>query len=165
MPVHKQPWASQQTKFKLFVAVGNYKGHFSFGVECSKEVTTNICGASTLAKFSNVSVWWGYWENKICKLRIVPCKMTVTGAVCWSTPSLPASSGTRLVSAPMPKKLLLMAGIDGVPHLCQGLLRHPGKLGQGHFWFHFQYTVISLLISGKRQRSSTLGVRNSLTIL
>ncbi|OBS73615.1 hypothetical protein A6R68_15847 [Neotoma lepida] len=75
MPVQKQTRAGQQTRFKAFVAIGDYNGHVGLGVKCSKEVATAIRGAIILANF-------------------------------------PLSLGTGIVSAPVPKKLLMMAGID-----------------------------------------------------
>ncbi|CAH6789148.1 unknown_gene_8343 [Phodopus roborovskii] len=92
MPVQKQTRAGQQTRFKAFVATGDYNGHVGLGVKCSKEVATAIGGAIILAKLSIVPVRRGYWGNKIGKPHTVPC--------------------TGIVSAPVPKKLLMMAGID-----------------------------------------------------
>merc|ERR1712147_508841 len=64
---------------------------------CSKEVATAIRGAIILAKLSIVPVRRGFWGNKIGRPHTVPCKVT---GKCGS------------VSAPVPKKLLQMAGID-----------------------------------------------------
>ncbi|MBZ3871735.1 40S ribosomal protein S2 [Sciurus carolinensis] len=111
MPVQKQTGAGQQTGFKAFVAVGDYNGHVGLGVKCSKEVATAIREAIILAKLSIVPVRRGYWGNKIGSPHTVPCK--VTGR-CGSVlvQFIPAPRGTGIVSAPVPKKLLLMAGID-----------------------------------------------------
>ncbi|KAM6185369.1 small ribosomal subunit protein uS5-like [Rhynchocyon petersi] len=111
VPVQKQTRAGQQTRFKAFVAIGDYNGHVGLGVKCSKEVATAIHGAIVLAKFPIIPVRHGYWGNKIGKPHTVPCK--VTGGcgsvlVCLIT----APRGTGIVSAPVPKKLLLMAQID-----------------------------------------------------
>merc|ERR1711962_1430255 len=38
MPVQKQTRAGQRTRFKAFVAIGDYNGHVGLGVKCSKEV-------------------------------------------------------------------------------------------------------------------------------
>ena len=40
MPVQKQTRAGQRTRFKAFVAIGDYNGHVGLGVKCSKEVST-----------------------------------------------------------------------------------------------------------------------------
>ena len=42
MPVQKQTRAGQRTRFKAFVAIGDYNGHVGLGVKCSKEVATAI---------------------------------------------------------------------------------------------------------------------------
>jgi small subunit ribosomal protein S2e len=43
--VQKQTRAGQQTRFKAFIAIGDYNGHIGLGVKCSKEVATGIRGA------------------------------------------------------------------------------------------------------------------------
>merc|ERR1712044_78963 len=111
MPVQKQTRAGQRTRFKAFVAIGDYNGHVGLGVKCSKEVATAIRGAIILAKLSVVPVRRGYWGNKIGKPHGVPCKVTgKCGSVLVRL--IPAPRGTGIVSAPVPKKLLHMAGID-----------------------------------------------------
>ncbi|KRX61707.1 Elongation factor G, mitochondrial [Trichinella sp. T9] len=118
MPVQKQTRAGQRTRFKAFVAIGDYNGHVGLGVKCSKEVATAIRGAIIAAKLSVIPVRRGYWGNKIGKPHTVPCKVSkmlrsVTGK-CGSVlvRLIPAPKGTGIVSAPVPKKLLQMAGID-----------------------------------------------------
>ncbi len=74
MPVQKQTRAGQRTRFKAFVAIGDFNGHVGLGVKCSKEVATAIRGAIVLAKLSVVPVRRGYWGNKIGKPHTVPCK-------------------------------------------------------------------------------------------
>ncbi|KAG9509589.1 40S ribosomal protein S2 [Fragariocoptes setiger] len=111
MPVQKQTRAGQRTRFKAFVAVGDGNGHVGFGVKCSKEVATAIRGAITLAKLSVIPVRRGYWGNRIGKPHTVPCKVNgKCGSV--SVRLIPAPRGTGIVSAPVPKKLLTMAGIE-----------------------------------------------------
>ena len=75
MPVQKQTRAGQRTRFKAFVAMGDYSGHVGLGVKCSKEVATAIRGAITLAKLSIIPVRLGYWGNKIGDPHTVPCKV------------------------------------------------------------------------------------------
>ena len=75
MPVQKQTRAGQRTRFKAFVAIGDYNGHVGLGVKCSKEVATAIRGAIILAKLSIVPVRRGFWGNKIGKPHTVPCKV------------------------------------------------------------------------------------------
>ncbi|CAH3162100.1 unnamed protein product, partial [Porites lobata] len=100
MPVQKQTRAGQRTRFKAFVAIGDSNGHVGLGVKCSKEVATAIRGAIILAKLSVIPVRRGYWGNKIGKCGSVRVRL------------IPAPRGTGIVSAPVPKKLLQMAGIE-----------------------------------------------------
>merc|ERR1712044_132447 len=111
MPVQKQTRAGQRTRFKAFVAIGDYNGHVGLGVKCSKEVATAIRGAIILAKLSIVPVRRGFWGNKIGRPHTVPCKVTGKCGSIWVR-LIPAPRGTGIVSAPVPKKLLQMAGIE-----------------------------------------------------
>uniref|UniRef100_A0A8C9HWZ4 Small ribosomal subunit protein uS5 n=1 Tax=Piliocolobus tephrosceles TaxID=591936 RepID=A0A8C9HWZ4_9PRIM len=111
MPAQKQTRAGQRSRFKAFVAIGDYNGHVGLGVKCSKEVATAICGVIILAKLSIVPVRRGYRGNKIGKPDTVPCKVTGRcGSVLVRL--IPAPRGTGILSAPVPKKLLMMVGID-----------------------------------------------------
>uniref|UniRef100_A0A2I3GE03 Small ribosomal subunit protein uS5 n=1 Tax=Nomascus leucogenys TaxID=61853 RepID=A0A2I3GE03_NOMLE len=111
MPVQKQTHAGQCTRFKMFVAIVEYNGHIGLGVKCSKEVATAIRGAIILAKLSIVPVRRGYWGNKISKPHTIPRKVTGRhGSVLVRL--IPTPRGTGIVSVPVPKKLLMMAGID-----------------------------------------------------
>ena len=111
MPVQKQTRAGQRTRFKAFVAIGDHNGHVGLGVKCSKEVATAIRGAIIAAKLSVIPVRRGYWGNKIGDPHTVPCKVTgKCGSVLVRL--IPAPRGTGIVSAPVPKKLLNMAGIE-----------------------------------------------------
>lgn len=56
MPVQKQTRAGQRTRFKAFVAIGDFDGHLGLGVKCAKEVATAIRGAIILAKLAVVPV-------------------------------------------------------------------------------------------------------------
>jgi small subunit ribosomal protein S2e len=111
MPVQKQTRAGQRTRFKAFVAIGDFNGHIGLGVKCSKEVATAIRGAIIMAKLSIIPVRRGYWGNKIGKPHTVPCKVTgKCGSVLVRL--IPAPRGTGIVAAQVPKKLLTMAGIE-----------------------------------------------------
>merc|ERR1712056_62769 len=123
MPVQKQTRAGQRTRFKAFVAIGDYNGHVGLGVKCSKEVATAIRGAIIMAKLSIVPVRRGFWGNKIGKPHTVPCKVTGKCGSIWVR-LIPAPRGTGIVSAPVPKKLLQMAGIED----CYLQLSHPRPL-------------------------------------
>lgn len=111
MPVQKQTRAGQRTRFKAIVVVGDGNGHIGLGVKCAKEVATAIRGAIILAKLSVIPVRRGYWGNRIGLPHTVPCKVTGScGSVLVRL--IPAPRGTSLVCAPVPKKLLQMAGIQ-----------------------------------------------------
>lgn len=132
MPVQKQTRAGQRTRFKAFVAIGDYNGHVGLGVKCSKEVATAIRGAILAAKLSVVPVRRGYWGNKIGKPHTVPCKVTgKCGSVVVRL--IPAPRGTGIVSAPVPKKLLQMAGIDDCYTSAQGSTGTLGNFAKATF--------------------------------
>ena len=117
---------------QAFVAIGDYNGHVGLGVKCSKEVATAIRGAIILAKLSIVPMQRGYWGNKIGKPHTVPCK--VTGR-CGSmlVRLIPAPRGTGIVSAPVPKKLLMMAGIDDCYTSARGCAATLGNFAKATF--------------------------------
>jgi len=132
MPVQKQTRAGQRTRFKAFVAIGDYAGHVGLGVKCSKEVATAIRGAIILAKLSIVPVRRGYWGNKIGKPHTVPCKVTgKCGSVLVRL--IPAPRGTGIVSAPVPKKLLNMAGIEDCYTCAKGSTSTLGNFAKATF--------------------------------
>ncbi|KAI8602106.1 40S ribosomal protein S2 [Dissophora ornata] len=110
MPVQKQTRAGQRTRFKAFVVIGDSNGHVGLGVKCSKEVATAIRGAIILAKLSVIPVRRGYWGSILNEPHTVPCKVT---GKCGSavTRLVPAPRGTGIVAAPVPKKLLQLAGV------------------------------------------------------
>uniref|UniRef100_A0A2K5EI30 Small ribosomal subunit protein uS5 n=1 Tax=Aotus nancymaae TaxID=37293 RepID=A0A2K5EI30_AOTNA len=132
MPVQKQTRAGQRTRFKAFVAIRDYNGHVGLGIKCSKEVATAIRGAIILAKLSIVPVHRGYWGNKISKPHTVPCKVTGRcGSVLVHL--IPAPRVTGIVSAPVPKKLLMMADIDDCYTSARGCT---ATLGNFTFSYH-----------------------------
>merc|ERR1712013_395892 len=90
--------AGQRTRFKAFVAIGDYNGHVGLGVKCAKEVATAICGAIIQAKLSIIPVRRGYWGNKLGKPHTVPVKVTgKCGSV--TVRLIPAPRGTSIVAA------------------------------------------------------------------
>jgi small subunit ribosomal protein S2e len=113
MPVQKQTQAGQRTRFKAFVAIGDFDGHVGLGVKCAKEVATAIRGAIILAKLSVVPVRRGYWGAKLGEPHTVPCKVQgKTGSVFVRL--VPAPRGTGIVAAPASKRMLQLAGIQDV---------------------------------------------------
>jgi small subunit ribosomal protein S2e len=110
-PVQKQTSAGQRTRFKAFVAVGDFDGHVGLGVKCAKEVATAIRGAIISAKLSIVPVRRGYWGSHIQEPHTVPMKVSgKCGSVMCRL--VPAPRGTGIVAAPASKRLLQMAGIQ-----------------------------------------------------
>jgi small subunit ribosomal protein S2e len=109
--VQKQTTAGQRTRFKAVVAIGDHDGHVGLGIKVAKEVQIAIKGALVVAKLSLIPVRRGFWGNKIGRPHTVPCKVTGKCGSVWVR-LIPAPRGTGIVSAPVPKKLLQMAGIE-----------------------------------------------------
>jgi len=132
MPVQKQTTAGQRTRFKAFVAVGDSNGHIGLGVKCAKEVATAIRGAIILAKLSVVPIRRGYWGSHIGEPHTVPCKVTgKCGSVTMRL--VPAPRGSGLVAAPVPKKLLAMAGVSDVYTSSRGKTKTLGNFVKATF--------------------------------
>jgi len=126
MPVQKQTAAGQRTRFKAFVMVGDYDGHFGLGVKCAREVATAIRGAITTAKLSVIPVRRGYWGQKFGAPHTVPCKVTgKCGSV--SVRLIPAPRGTGIVAAVAVKKLLTLAGVKDVYTCSRGCTKTMGN--------------------------------------
>uniref|UniRef100_A0A2K6KQG2 Small ribosomal subunit protein uS5 n=1 Tax=Rhinopithecus bieti TaxID=61621 RepID=A0A2K6KQG2_RHIBE len=121
--LQKQTRADQRTRFKAFVAIGDYNGQVSLGVKCSQEVATAIRGAIKLAKLSIVP---------ISKPHTVPCKVTGRcGSVLVCL--IPAPRGTGIILAPVPRKLLMMAGIDDCYTSARGCTATLGNFAKATF--------------------------------
>uniref|UniRef100_A0A2K5Y5V6 Small ribosomal subunit protein uS5 n=1 Tax=Mandrillus leucophaeus TaxID=9568 RepID=A0A2K5Y5V6_MANLE len=109
MPVQKQTHAGQRTRFKAFVAIGDYDGHVGLGVKCSKEVAIATV-----------------------KLHTVPCKVTGRcGSVLVRL--IRAPRGTGFVSAPVAKKLFMMAGIHDCYTSARGCTATLGNFAKATF--------------------------------
>merc|ERR1712072_372109 len=113
MPVQKQTRAGQRTRFKAFVAIGDFDGHVGLGVKCAKEVATAIRGAIILAKLSTVPIRRGYWGNKLGEPHTVPSKVQGKTASVF-VKLIPGPRGTGIVAAPASKRMLQLAGISDV---------------------------------------------------
>lgn len=132
MSVQKQTRAGQRTRFKAFVVVGDSNGHVGLGVKCSKEVATSIRGAIILAKLSIIPVRRGYWGSTLGEPHTVPSKVTgKSGSV--TARLVPAPRGTGLVAAPVPKKLLQLAGIKDCYTTSRGSTRTLGNFVKATF--------------------------------
>ncbi|PWN18141.1 ribosomal protein S5 [Microstroma glucosiphilum] len=111
MPVQKQTRAGQRTRFKAFVAVGDFDGHLGLGVKCAKEVATAIRAAIILAKLAVIPVRRGYWGSALGEPHTVPMKVSgKTASVMCRL--VPAPRGTGIVAAPASKRMLQLAGIQ-----------------------------------------------------
>eukprot|EP00069_Balaena_mysticetus_P001356 bmy_03839T0 len=100
--------------------------------KCSREVATATCGAIILAKLSIIPVLRGYWGNKIGKPNAVHCKMT--GSLwLWAGEYHPCPRGTGIISAPVLKKLLLMASIDDCYTSVRGCTATLGNFAKATF--------------------------------
>jgi len=113
MPVQKQTRAGQRTRFKAFVAIGDFDGHVGLGVKCAKEVATAIRGAIILAKLSVIPVRRGYWGAHLGDPHTIPGKVSgkVGSVMCRL---IPAPRGTGIVAAPASKRILQLAGVEDV---------------------------------------------------
>ena len=111
IPVQKQTRAGQRNRFKAFVAIADNNGHISLGVKWSKEVVNAIRGAIILAKPQVVPARCGCSGNKIGKPHTVPGKVT-SKCVSVSVRLFAVPRGTGIVSAPVRKKLFMMACIE-----------------------------------------------------
>ena len=132
MPVQKQTRAGQRTRFKAFVVIGDGDGHVGLGVKCSKEVATAIRGAIILAKLSVIPVRRGYWGTILGEPHTVPSKVTgKCGGVV--TRLVPAPRGTGIVAAPVPKKVLTLAGIQDCYTNARGSTRTLGNFVKATF--------------------------------
>ena len=109
-PVQKQTTAGQRTRMKVWVLIGDGKGHIGLGQKAHKEVQGAVQGAIAIAKMAIVPVRMGYWGNNIGQPHTVPMKLTgKEGSV--SVRLVPAPRGTGIVGAPTTKKVLQMAGV------------------------------------------------------
>ncbi len=132
MPVQKQTRAGQRTRFKAFVVVGDFDGHVGLGVKCSKEVAAAIKGAIIAAKLSVIPVRRGYWGTVLGEPHTVPAKHT---GKCGSvvTRLVPAPRGTGIVAAPVPKKLITLAGIQDCYTTARGSTKTLGNFVKATF--------------------------------
>lgn len=132
MPVQKQTTAGQRTRFKAFVVIGDFNGHVGLGVKCSKEVATAIRGGIILAKLSIIPVRRGYWGSILGEPHTVPAKVT---GKCGSVTArlVPAPRGTGIVAAPVPKRLLQLAGIQDCYTTSRGSTKTLGNFVKATF--------------------------------
>ena len=154
MPVQKQTRAGQRTRFKAFVAIGDFDGHVGLGVKCAKEVATAIRGAITLAKLSVIPVRRGYWGAQLGEPHTVPSKVSgkVGSVMCRL---IPAPRGTGIVAAPASKRLLQLAGVQDCYTQSKGSTATMGNFLKATF------AAVRGLVSAVFFRSLTIAVHSS----
>ncbi len=102
--------AGQRTRFKVWVLIGDGKGHIGLGQKAHKEVQGAVKGAIRDAKMNIVPVRMSYWGNYIGQPHTIPFKVSgKEGSV--SIRLVPAPRGTGLVGGQASKKVLQIAGI------------------------------------------------------
>ena len=132
-PVQKVTSAGQRTRFKVFTIVGDCNGHVGVGSRTGKEVALGIRASLIAAKLNIVPIRRGYWGNKIGDPHTVPVKVTgKSGSV--SVRLVPAPRGTGIVAAPIPTKILQLAGIEDVYTSSCGKTRTSGNFIMAVFY-------------------------------
>ncbi|XP_012666496.1 40S ribosomal protein S2-like [Otolemur garnettii] len=132
MPVQKHISTRQLTRFKMLVPIRDYNGHAGQGVKCSKEVATATQGAIILAKLSLSPCRDATGGINLAALHI-PCKVTDhCGSVLIHLIPAPKAAnhylrGTDIDSAPVPRKLLQMAGVNDCDTSVRGCIATLGN--------------------------------------
>ncbi|KAL6082136.1 hypothetical protein STEG23_003765 [Scotinomys teguina] len=132
MPVQKQTRAGQRTRFKAFVNIRDYNSHVGLGVKCSKEVghchpRGHHLGQAVHCPCAERLLGEQDWQAPHCSVQSDSCCGSVL--VCL----IPAPRGTGIVSAPVPKKLLMMAGIDDCYTSARGCTATFGNFAKATF--------------------------------
>lgn len=125
-PVQKMTQAGQRTRFRAYVAVGDFKQHIGLGHKTANEVANAIRGALVNAKLSIIPVRLGYWGAKFGPPHTVPVKVSgKTGSVNYRL--IPAPRGTGIVASKNTKKFLTMAGITDLYTRAEGKTKTMGN--------------------------------------
>uniref|UniRef100_A0A7S3YG80 Small ribosomal subunit protein uS5 n=1 Tax=Heterosigma akashiwo TaxID=2829 RepID=A0A7S3YG80_HETAK len=131
--VQKSSSAGQRTRFKVYICIGDGRGHVGIGSRTGKEVATAIRAAIIAAKVNVIPVRRGYWGNMIGAPHTIPMKVTgKSGSV--SVRMIPAPKGTGIVAAPLPTRILQMAGVEDVYTASQGKTRTGGNFIMAVFY-------------------------------
>ena len=132
-PVQKASSAGQRTRFKAFNVVGDCNGHLGIGSRVGKELAVAIRSSMVAAKLNIIPIRRGYWGNKIGMPHTIPVKVTgKAGSV--SVRMVPAPRGTGIVAAPVPTKILQMAGVEDVYTSSKGKTRTTGNFIMATFY-------------------------------
>lgn len=125
-PVQKQTRAGQRTRMKVWVLIGDGKGHIGVGQRSHKEVQGALQAAVAQAKMNIIPVRLGYWGNNIGMPHTVPMKITgKNGSV--RVRLVPAPRGTGIVGASASKKVLMMAGVSDCYTASRGTTKTKGN--------------------------------------
>lgn len=125
-PVQKQTRAGQRTRMKVWVLIGDGKGHIGVGQKSHKEVQGALQGAIAQAKMNLIPIRLGYWGNRIGAPHTVPMKLTgKNGSV--RVRLIPAPRGTGIVGASASKKVLMMAGVNDCYTASKGTTKTKGN--------------------------------------
>ena len=132
-PIQKQSSAGQRTRFKAFSVVGDSNGHIGIGSRVGKEVAIAIRASLIAAKLNIIPVRRGYWGNKLGLPHTIPVKVTgKCGSV--SIRMVPAPRGTGIVAAPVPTKIIQLAGIEDIYTASKGKTRTQGNFIMATFY-------------------------------
>lgn len=132
-PVQKQTSAGQRTRFKAYVLIGDEDGHLGLGEKVGREVATAIRGATVAAKLAMIPVRRGYWGEHVGMPYTVAMKVTgKSGSV--TVRLMPAPRGTGIVAAPLPKKILLFAGVSDCHTVSRGNTKTMGNFALATFF-------------------------------
>ncbi|EDL12941.1 mCG51731 [Mus musculus] len=133
MPVRKQTWAGQGTRFKALVTISDYDDHTGLGVKYSTEVPMP----------SEEPQSWPSFPSSLCR--------EATGEHDWQAPrcpmqghrsqwlcagtsqSHPCPTGTGIVSASVLKKLLMIPSIDDCYTSARGYTATLGNFAKATF--------------------------------
>merc|ERR1711974_528579 len=102
------------------------------------------------------------WGNKIGKPHTVPCKVTGKCVSIWVR-LIPAPRGTGIVSAPVPKKLLQMAGIEDCYTSARGSTGTLGNFAKATYAAIAKTYAYLHPTCGRRLCSPSLHTRSSAT--
>ena len=131
--VQKVSSAGQRTRFKVYICVGDGNGHVGVGSRTGKEVATAIRAAIIAAKLNITPIRRGYWGNMLGAPHTIPMKVTgKSGSV--SVRMVPAPKGTGIVAAPIPTRIIQMAGVEDVYTASQGKTRTGGNFIMAVFY-------------------------------
>lgn len=125
-PVQKMTMAGQRTRFRAYVAVGDFKSHIGLGHKTSNEVANAIRGAMINAKLNIIPIRLGFWGSKFGAPHTVPVKVSgKTGSVNYRL--IPAPRGTGIVASKNTKRFLTMAGITDLYTRAEGKTKTMGN--------------------------------------